>query len=254
MTLFSSDSLARWLLLLVALGVGGHLGWQWLTEPRGPVAELRDANPGWTVAQPRHSGLLLSDGASEPVVIDADHAGPLRLQRIDCAGVLRDLPTWLRLPPGRTTACVQLGGGEGAAGASSPAIRVLNHRTPESITALWTEGYARSLDEMGLAYWGGTSGGSADGPASTMPTRRYRTMSYGIDPAPGSAPLQVNLLAFYVGSETVMVVTLRPPPAAPGEAASKPSASSASPAVAGSGTLPTAAGPKARSSMRQLAA
>jgi len=200
---FSSDQLGRALLLLTALGVAAYFAWDWLTGPPSLLSEMRRANPGWTIETPRHAGLVLGDGQGEPVFINADDAGPARLLRADCAQVMARLPGWLRLPPGRAGACLRIGDGESF-------VWVLNHHTPVSITELWAQGYAPLLDELKLAYWGGSSGRGSDGPASTTPGRGYRSMSYGIDPAPDRPQVQVNLMAFYLAAETVMVVTLRP--------------------------------------------
>lgn len=197
------DRLARLLGLLAVLAVGGYFAVDWLRGPPDAAAELRQANPGWTVDKPRHAGLRLADGGPE-VFINADDAGPLRVQRLDCALLLSRLPAWLSLPVGRTGSCLQIGD-------AAPFTLVLNHRTPEPIPQLWTHRYEPQLDELKLPHWGGWSGGGADGPASTTPGRRYRSMSYGIDPAPGSGDPRVGLMAFYLGDETVMVVTLRPP-------------------------------------------
>jgi hypothetical protein len=198
-----ADQLARVLMLLVALGVGGYLAFQWWMEPPSAQAELQQANPGWTVEKPRYRGLRLADGRGEDLFINGDDAGPLRLQRLDCAQLAPSLPSWLRLPTGRTGGCLQLGN-------AAPFTLVLNHRTPMPITELWERHYAPHLDELELPYWGGSSSRGTDGPASTTPGRGQHVMSYSVDPAHGSTGPRVNLMAFYLGDDTVLVVTLRP--------------------------------------------
>jgi hypothetical protein len=198
------DKLARLLIVLTALGVAAYLGFQWLISPPDALAELQRANPGWTADKPRHGAVRLADtGGSPEVFVHTDHIGPLRLQQLDCAQLVASLPAWLRLPPGRTSACVQMGD-------EAPFTRVLNHRTPMPITELWTRHFEPHLDELKLPYWGGSTGGGIDGPASTTPDRKQRTISYAVDPAPGSADPQVHLAAFYLGAETLLIVTLRP--------------------------------------------
>jgi hypothetical protein len=199
-----ADQLARGLMLLAALGVGGYLAYDWVTSPPDAMDELRQANPGWTVEKPRHMGLRLSDGGGADLFINGDDAGPHRLQRLDCAQLAPSLPSWLRLPPGRTEACLQMGH-------AAPFTWVLNHRTAMPVSVLWERHYAPHLDELELPYWGGSSRSGTDGPASTTPGRRHHVMSYSVDPAHGSTGPQVNLMAFYQGDETVLVVTLRPP-------------------------------------------
>jgi hypothetical protein len=90
------------------------------------------------------------------------HIGPQRLQRLDCAQVIPSLPTWLRLPPGRTSACVQLGD-------AAPFTRVLSHRRPMPITKLWTRHFEPHLDELKLPLRGGSTGGGTVPPASRRP-------------------------------------------------------------------------------------
>lgn len=188
-----ADSAARLLVLLVALGVGGYLAWQQVAGPPGPASELREANPAWTVETPRTMGLRLVDASGAEAFVNADDAGPLRLQRLDCSTLAAALPTWLRLPPGRTAACVQMGDAE-------PGVRVLNHQTALPVAELWQRHFQPLLDELELPYWGGHSGGGRGGNAS---------MSYSVDPAPGTEGPQVNLMAFRRGDETMLVVTLR---------------------------------------------
>jgi hypothetical protein len=107
-----------------------YFAFQWLTSPPGALTELQRANPGWTVDKPLHGAVRLTDTSGHPeVFIHTDHIGPLRLQRLDCTQLIPSLPTWLRLPPDRTSACVQLGD-------AAPFTRVLNHRTPMPITEL----------------------------------------------------------------------------------------------------------------------
>ena len=199
-----ADQLARLLVLAAALGVGGYLAYEHFASPPDAQAELRQANPGWTVETPRHMGLSVSDGSGPELFINGDDAGPLRLQRQDCAQLMPALPSWLRLPPGRTVGCLRMG-----AGAAS--VQVLNHRTDMPITELWSRHFEPHLDELQLPYWGGSTGGGVDGPASSTPGRKYRSMSYGVDAPPGSNGPQVGLMAFYLRNETVLVVTLRPP-------------------------------------------
>lgn len=188
-----ADSAARLLVLAVALGVGGYLAWQQLAGPSDPASELREANPAWTVEKPRTMGLRVVDAGGTEAFVNADDAGPLRLQRLDCAMLAAALPKWLRLPPGRTGACVQIGSAE-------PTVRVLNHQTALPVAELWQRHYQPLLDELELPYWGGHSGGGRGGNAS---------MSYSIDPPHGTEGPQVNLMAFRRGDETVLVVTLR---------------------------------------------
>ena len=190
------------LLALAALGAAGYLGLQWLAGPPDALTELRQANPGWVVEQRRHVGLRLSDGQGPELFVNADDAGPLRLQRLDCAQLLPSLPAWARLPPGRTVACLQMGD-------SAPFVRVLNQRTPLPIGELWTRHYEPQLAELQLPYWGGSTG--SDSAASGARNRRA-AMSYSVDPAPGSSDPLLNLMAFHLGDETVLVMTLRPPP------------------------------------------
>ena len=200
-----ADQLARLLLLVTALGVGAYLAYGYLVGPPDAQSELRQLNPGWTIEKPRHMGLSLSDGSGPELFINGDDAGPLRLQRLDCAQLMPAFPSWLRLPPGRTIGCLQMG-------QTPPFTQVLNHRTDMPITELWSRHFEPHLDELQLPYWGGSTGGGTDGPASSTPGRKYRSMSYGVDPAPGTAGPQVGLMAFYLRNETVLVITLRPPP------------------------------------------
>jgi hypothetical protein len=198
-----ADQLARGLMLLTALGVGAYLAFDGFTSPPSAEAELRQDNPGWTVEKPRHMGLRLADAGGADLFINGDDAGPHRLQRLDCGSLVPSLPAWLRLPPGHTGPCLQLGH-------AAPFKLVLNHRTPMPVSELWERHYAPHLDELQLPYWGGSSSSGTDGPASTTPGRRYHVMSYSVDPPHGSTGPQVNLMAFYRGDETVLVVTLRP--------------------------------------------
>jgi hypothetical protein len=197
------DRLARGLVLLAVLAVGAYFALQSLGGAPDAVDGLRQANPGWTIEKPRHVGLRLTDGAADPVFIDGDHVGPWRVQRLDCARVEAAMPRWLQLPPGRTTACLQLGH-------AAPYLQVLNHRTPEAIPELWTRHYEPRVQALSLPHWGGFSGSGAGGPAA--PGRKHRSMGYNVDPAPGSGDPAVSLMAFYLGDETVLVVTLLPPP------------------------------------------
>jgi hypothetical protein len=59
---------------------------------------------------------------------------------------------------------------------------------------------------------GGSTGGGKDGPAGTTPGCKQRTISYAVDPAPGSTDPQVHLIAFYLRDKTLLIVTLRSPP------------------------------------------
>lgn len=199
-----ADQLARLLVLGTIAGVGVYLAYDHLVAPADPQTELSRANPGWTIEKPRHMGLSLVEGSGPELFINADDAGPLRLQRLDCSQMTSALPAWLRLPPGRTVGCLQMG-------AAAPFVQVLNHRTDMPITELWTRHFEPHLDELQLPYWGGSTGGGVDGPASSTPGRKYRSMSYSVDPASDGDGLQVGLMAFYLRNETVLVVTLRPP-------------------------------------------
>jgi hypothetical protein len=146
------------------------------------------ANPTWTVDKPRPGAVRLTDTSETlEIFIHSDHIGPQRLQPLDCVQLIPYLPTWLLLPPGRTGACVQLGD-------AAPFTRLLNHRTPMPITELWSRHFEPHLDEAQLKYWGGSTGGGTDGPTSTTPGRKQRTISHAVDPAPGSAgPQKGNL-------------------------------------------------------------
>ena len=124
-----ADDLARLLLLLAGLAVAGYFALEWLTSPQEPQAELQLANPGWTVDKPRHMGLSLSDGSGPDLFINGDDAGPLRLQRLDCAQLLPSLPAWAaRLPPGRTVGCLQMGETAPLRAGAEPPHRHADHR------------------------------------------------------------------------------------------------------------------------------
>lgn len=190
-----ADGLARMLGLAMVLGVGAYLAWPHLADRSDATSELREANPAWTVEKPRTVGLRLVDASGTEVFVNTDDVGPLRLQRLECPALAASLPGWLRLPPGRTVACVQMGG------PAAPLVRVLNHRTAVPVAELWERHFQSLLDELQLPYWGGSSGGGRGAGAS---------MSYSVDPAPDdSTGPQVNLMAFRRDGETVLVVTLR---------------------------------------------
>lgn len=188
-----ADQLAKVIMVAVLAAVGGYLAWEHLTAPPSGRDELRRANPGWAVEEPRHIGLSLTDAKGPELVINGDDAGPLRLERQDCAQFTAALPAWVRLPPGQTIGCLRMGD-------AAPFVQVLNHRTAMPVPELWSRHFEPLLDELELPYGGGSSS-----------SRKYYTMSYGVDPAHGTTGPRVGLMAFTTGDGSLLVVTLRPP-------------------------------------------
>lgn len=217
----------RKLLRLAALAGGVLVGiaaavW-WALQPPEEIAALMASNPDWSVDTDSGWVVLTEHATQQRVVIASEHIGPHTVQRVPCTEVEKAFPPWFRVPgdssESEPLACVHLSG-------AGEDMYLMNFLTTLEIPKIWDDLYGPIVDAAKLPYAGGHSSGGRGGrklaretigvaarpplPGASGP-RGSATLSYVIDPEPGSGQRETHIQAVHVGDETLVVATFRKP-------------------------------------------